>query len=250
MTDLKYHFLQQGFPCLTEFFSVVVSCTQPDQRSGNSWLAGWYQMLAPLHVPAKAPRTIHSIEKPAHFHLQPALFIFLSELVTINIIKSHKSRWCGLELPAVLPLVNCLSCPVAWLPQKAYHQFPVVSLHFFTSHPSPTHPEIFSTFTVDTWDKDEKQIGAENQPQKLRIILTEILTSLISQEPPSFHLWKETTSGVQLIFTNSVLQKTHRKEKQSFSNLSGTYHCKIKKKLVLNANRNWNTAMTCVKRVV
>lgn len=149
-------FFQQGFPRLTEIFSIVVACSQPDQRSGNSRLAGCYQMLTLLCVPAKALHTIRSIEKPAHFHLQPALFIFLSELVTINIIKSHKSRWCGLELPAVLPLVNCLSCPAAWLPQKASHQLPMVSLHFSTSHP---HPEIFSTFPIDIWEREAKQTG-------------------------------------------------------------------------------------------
>lgn len=152
---------QQGFPCLTENVSVV-SRSQPDQWSGNAWLAGWFQMLPLPCVPAKTPHTIHSIEKPAHFHLQPALFIFLSELVTINIIKSHKSRWCGLELPAVLPLVNCLSCPAAWLPEKASHQFPMVSLHFFTSHP---HPKIFATFTVDIY-KGER--GKGNWRQKIK----------------------------------------------------------------------------------
>lgn len=123
---------------------------------------GWYQMLLLPCAPAKAPHTILSIEKPAHFYLQPALFIFLSELVTINIIKSHKSRWCGLELPAVLPLVNCLSHPAAWLPEKASHHFPMVSLHFFTSHP---HPEIFSTFTVDIY-KGER--GKANWRQKIK----------------------------------------------------------------------------------
>lgn len=153
---------QQGFPCLTENVSVVVPCSQPDQWSGNARLAGWYQMLPLPCAPAKTPHTARSIEKPAHFHLQPALFIFLSELVTINIIKSHKSRWCGLELPAVLPLVNCLSCPAAWLPEKASHQFPMVSLHFFTSHP---HPEIFAAFTVDIY-KGER--GKANWRQKIK----------------------------------------------------------------------------------
>lgn len=54
---------------MTEEFSVVVVCSQPDQRSGNSRLAAWYQMLTLLCVPAKAPHTIRSIEKPARFHL-------------------------------------------------------------------------------------------------------------------------------------------------------------------------------------
>lgn len=194
-------FFQQGFPCLTEKYSVVVSFSQPDQPSGDSRLAGWYQMLILLRVPAKAPHTIRSIEKPAHFHLQPALFIFLLELVTINITKSHKSRWCGLEMPAVLPLANCLSCPAAWLPQKASHQFPMVPSHFFTSHPSPTHPEIFSAFTVDIWEIEAKQawgkISNNLSPQKLRIIFQ--IVTLTSQQHPSFHLWKEATSGVQLV---------------------------------------------------
>lgn len=156
---------QQGFPCLTDSVSVVVSCSQPDQWSGTAWLGSWCQMLPLPCAPAKAPHTIPSFEKPAHFHLQPALFTFLSELATINIIKSHRSRWCGLELPAVLPLVNCLSCPAAWLPEKASHQFPMVSLHFFASHP---HPEIFSTFTVDIY---KGETGKANWRQKNQRIL-------------------------------------------------------------------------------
>lgn len=202
-------FFQQGFPCLTENVSVVVSCSQPDQWSGDAWLAGCYQMLPLPCAPAKPPHTICSIEKPAHFHLEPALFIFLSELVTINIMKSHKSRWCGLELPAVLPLVNCLSCPAAWLPEKASHQFPMVSLHFFTSYP---YPEIFSTFSVDIY-KGER--GKANWRQKIKEPFTSEMriifqiTTLTSQQLPSFHPWKETTSRVQLIFTNSLSQETY-----------------------------------------
>lgn len=162
MIDLKCQFSSRASLAWLKMFLLLFHVAS---LTNEVVMHGWYQMLLLPCAPAKAPHTILSIEKPAHFHLQPALFIFLSELVTINIIKSHKSRWCGLELPAVLPLVNCLSHPAAWLPEKASHHFPMVSLHFFTSHP---HPEIFSTFTVDIY-KGER--GKANWRQKNQRIL-------------------------------------------------------------------------------
>lgn len=210
MIDLKRHFSSRAFLAWRKMFLLLFPVAS---LTNEVVMHGWPAAIrcSPLPcAPAKPPHTICSIEKPAHFHLEPALFIFLSELVTINIMKSHKSRWCGLELPAVLPLVNCLSCPAAWLPEKASHQFPMVSLHFFTSYP---YPEIFSTFTVDIYikEREAKQIGDRKSknplPQKLRIIFQ--ITTLTSQQLPSFHPWKETTSRVQLIFTNSLSQETY-----------------------------------------
>lgn len=117
--------------------------------------------------------------------------------------------WVGVASCSTTCELPLLSCSLASAESSSSVSYGLIA---FLYKPSITHLswDIFNFHCRYIRKKEAKQIWDRKSknlsPQKLRIIFQ--VVTLTSQQHPSFHLWKEHTSGVQLIFTNSLLQET------------------------------------------
>lgn len=205
-------FFQQGFPCMNEKFSVV-SCSQPGQWSGNSWLAGWLVSNAhPAICPCQGSSHNSLFWKASSFPLV-ASSIRIPLRVSDNKyykITQIQMVWVGVASCSTTCESPLLSCSLASTESISSVFYGLIA---FLYKPSITHSswDIFNFHCRYIRKREAKQIWGRYSKnlstQKLRIIFQTVIFS--SQEHPSLHLWKETSSGVQLIFTNSFSMETY-----------------------------------------
>lgn len=116
-------------------------------------------------------------------------------------ITQIQMAWVGVASCSTTCELPLLSCSLASTESISSVSSGLIA---FLYKPSITRSswDIFNFHCRYVREIEAKQIGGRKSknlsPQKLRIIF-QIMT-LTSQQRPSFHLWKETTSRVQLIF--------------------------------------------------
>lgn len=204
--DLKCHSLQQGFPCLTETFPVVVSCVQPDQWSGNSQLVS---DARPATSPCQSSSHNSLRWKASSFPLA-ASSIHIPPRVSDNKyykITQIQMVWVGVASCSSTCELPLLSCRLAFTESISSVSY---GLTAFLYKPSITHSSsvIFNYYCRYIRQRKSK-LGAENQrvflSQKMRSIFQ--IVSSHQQRALQFSPVKrgEPPSGVQLIFTNCLL---------------------------------------------
>ena len=120
-------------------------------------------------------------------------------------ITQTQMAWVGVASCSTTFELPLLSCSLASTESTSSVSYGLIA---FLCKPSITHSSwdnfsfhcryIRKIESKQIWGRKSKNLS----PQKPRIIFQ--IATLTSQQHPSFHLWKETTSGVQLIFTNSL----------------------------------------------
>lgn len=160
VTDLKCHSLQQGFPCLTETFPVVVSCAQPDQRSGNSQLVS---DARPATSPCQSSSHNSLHWKASSFPLA-ASSIHIPPRVSDDKyykITQIQMAWVGAASCSSTCELPLLSCHLAFTESISSVSY---GLTAFLYKPSITHSSsVIFNYYCRYIRQSESKLGAENQ---------------------------------------------------------------------------------------